>query len=83
MPRKTVNKDNDEDDKIFTEKELHRIVADLQIDLWMGRDKENPSITTRLAMIEKYVADQAKTKWLLLAAVIGLFLDIIKNFFKF
>lgn len=81
MPRKLVPRD--EHDRIYTDKELHRIVADLQRDMWMGTDKENPSVTTRLALIEKTIAEIGKLKWYLVVAILAVIADFIKGFFKF
>ena len=90
MTPRRFDDEYEDEDRILTHNELCRKVLELSKrhnkifeDLYEGADKDNPSIITRLYMIEKHVADQVRIKWLLAAAVLGLFFDIIKSFFKF
>ncbi len=78
MPRK--QSEPEDNDKIFSTKELHRIVADLQMDMWIGKDQDNPSVTTRLTLIEKTIASIEKIKWYFVGAIIVMIINIIKDY---
>lgn len=52
-------------------------------DLYLGRDKDNLSITTRLTLLEKnterILSNSSKVTWLLLAAVVGMFGELLRD----
>jgi hypothetical protein len=82
MVRKPAKTDDNDENRIFTDKELHRVVADLQVDVWIGKDKENPSITMRLDRVENTIAEIKKLKWYLVGAIFAMIGGIIINFIR-
>lgn len=67
------------DEQLSLKEKINKVYQDL----YLGRDTDNLSITTRLTLVEKtterIVANLNKISWLLLAAVIGIIVDIFKG----
>jgi hypothetical protein len=82
MVKKPASREEDDDGKIYTERELHRIVAKLRVDIYEGQDQDNPSIITRLALIETTIGEIKKLKWYLVGAILAMVGGIIINFIR-
>lgn len=81
MVKKPASREED-DDRIYTERELHRIVAKLRVDIYEGQDMDNPSVITRLALIETTISEIKKLKWYLVGAILAMVGGIIINFIR-
>jgi hypothetical protein len=82
MVKKPASREEDDDGKIYTERELHRIVAKLRVDIYEGQDIDNPSVITRLALIETTISEIKKLKWYLVGAILAMIGGIIINFIR-
>ena len=82
MVKKPASREEDDDGKIYTERELHRIVAKLRVDIYEGQDIDNPSVITRLALIETTIGEIKKLKWYLVGAILAMVGGIIINFIR-
>lgn len=58
-------------------------VEKLYEDVYVGRDKDNPSIVMRLDRIEQILSDLRTWKWTLIVAIVTMIADIISNHVKF
>lgn len=62
--------------------DLEDKVEQLFTDMYIGKDKDNPSVTTRLALMEdsvqKMTARDQKFFWLLIATLAGVLANLVK-----
>lgn len=63
--------------------EVLKRIGKLEEDMYLGRGKENPSITTRLSLIEDTLSSLKTVKWLLAGAIITAIFNIVSSHVKF
>jgi hypothetical protein len=55
----------------------------LEVDMWFGKDQQNPSVVTRLLLIEEAISSLKTIKWLLVGAVATALFNILSTHIKF
>ncbi len=51
--------------------------------MWFGKDQQNPSVVTRLLLIEEAISSLKTIKWLLVGAVATALFNILSTHIKF
>lgn len=62
--------------------ELEDRVDRVVVDMYYGRDKDNPPVTVRLDRLEQVVTDIKALKWAVIVAVITMVADIVGTHLK-
>lgn len=58
---------------------LSERVEELEIEMYRGDGKENPSVLSRLALIEEAISSLRTVKWLLAGAILTAVFNIIST----
>jgi protein gp37 len=64
-------------------KEHHERLTKVEVDVWIGKDAENPAIVMRIDRLEQAAAAVTQLKWIVTAAILAIVGDIISNHIKF
>ena len=51
-------------------------------DMYYGRGRDDPSVTTRLDRIEQILSEMRSWKWVLIGAIVAMIADIISSHVK-
>lgn len=54
-------------------------IRDLEIDMWIGKDSDNPPITTRLDRLEISMRVLRQLSWVIVAGIVAAIGDIINT----
>ena len=63
--------------------DLEERILKLEGDMYFGRDKNNPSVMTRLALLEDVISSMKTIKWLLGGAIATAIINIFSTHLSF
>lgn len=63
--------------------DLEARVTKLEEDVYFGKGKENPSIVSRLVLIEDAISSLTTVKWLLAGAIVTAVFNAVSSHIKF